>query len=87
MLLHLSKINIMEKELANWIYYEDGKAYYCSACIQERIAKINVNKEFAESINYEIGDQCGFYQDIADEDYLVECISCGKALLSNIDDV
>lgn len=71
------------KELANWIYYEDGHIYYCYACIDKRVDEINANKEFADDINYEDGDECGYYQDYADEDYEVRCCKCGQPLFSN----
>ena len=72
----------MEKELANWIYYEDGHIYYCFECVQKRVDEINANKEFAEDIDYEGGDECGYYQDYADEEEAVECCKCGKPLFS-----
>lgn len=75
----------MEKELACWIYYEEGHTYYCFDCVQERVNEINENKEFAEDINYEDGDECGYYQDYAIEDEEVECCKCGKPLFSEID--
>lgn len=72
----------MEKELANWIFYEEGHAYYCFECVQKRREEINMNKEFAEDINYEGGDECGYYQDYANEEGDAECCKCGKPLLS-----
>ena len=72
----------MEKELANWIYYEDGNIYYCFDCVQKRVAEINANKEFAEDINYEDGEKCGYFQDYADEEDEVVCCKCGKSLFS-----
>jgi len=74
--------NIIDKELANWIYYEDGDIYYCFDCVQKRIDEINANKEFSDDINYEGGDKCGYYQDYANEEGNVECCKCGKPLLS-----
>ena len=74
-----------KKELACWIYYEDGSTYYCYDCVDKRCIEINANKEFAEDINYEGGDTCGYYQDYADEDYPVECCKCAKPLFSKVD--
>ena len=74
-----------DKELACWIYYEEGHTYYCYECVDKRVNEINANKEFAEDINYEDGDDCGYYQDYADEDYEVECCKCGKPLFSKVD--
>ena len=73
------------KELANWIYYEEGHTYYCYECVQKRVDEINTNKEFAKDIDYDDGDICGYSQDYANEDYAVECCKCGKSLLSTID--
>ena len=73
---------VIDKELANWIYYEDGHIYYCFDCVQKRVDEINANKEFAEDIDYEGGDDCGYYQDYADEEESVECCKCGKPLFS-----
>lgn len=72
----------MDKELANWIYWEEGHIYYCFDCVQKRVEEINTNKEFADDINYEGGDDCGYYQDYADEEEQVECCKCGKPLFS-----
>lgn len=75
-----------DKELACWIYYEEGGEYYCFEHIQERMEEINSNKEFAEYINYEGGDTCGYYQDYAesdnDEPYQVTCCKCHKPLFT-----
>lgn len=71
-----------EKELANWIYYEENNEYYCSICIDKRLDEVNSNKEFSESIDYENGDTCGYMQDYAQEEYEVECCRCGKHLYS-----
>ena len=73
---------VIDKELANWIYYEEGHTYYCFDCVEKRMKEINDNKEFAEEIDFEGGDECGYYQDYADEDYKVECCKCGKPLFS-----
>lgn len=72
----------VEKELACWIYYEDGHTFYCYDCVQKRVDEINTNKEFAEDINYEGGDTCGYMQDIADTcgEYEAECETCHKPL-------
>lgn len=75
----------MEKELANWIFYEEENNYYCFECICKRMDEINANKEFSEYIDYDRGDECGFYQDYADEDHPVLCCKCGKPLYSNYD--
>lgn len=72
----------MEKELANWIYYEGGHIYYCFDCVQKRVKEINTNKEFAKEIDYEGGNECGHFQDFADEEMEVECCQCGKPLYS-----
>lgn len=74
-----------EKELANWIYYEGGHTFYCYSCVVNRMTEINANKEFSEDIDYEGGEQCGFYQDYADQEEEVTCCKCGKPLLSEID--
>ena len=75
----------MEKQLACWIYYEDGSNYYCITCVDDRLDEINSNKEFSEDINYESGDKCGFYEDYANEDYQVSCCKYGQELYSNAD--
>ena len=49
----------MAKELANWIFWEDGD-YYCFGCVQSRLNEINKNKEFAEDIDHEKGEECGY---------------------------
>ena len=72
------------KELANWIYWEDG-IYYCLECVEKRVDEINKNKEYSHDIDYEGGDKCGHYQDYANEDNPVECCKCGKPLFSNVD--
>lgn len=74
-----------DKELACWIFYEEGHTYYCYECVDRRVDEINANKEFAEDINHESGDKCGYYQDYAYEDYEVECCKCGKPLFSTVD--
>lgn len=53
-----------KKELANWIYYEDGHTFYCETCIEKRVEEINQNREFSEDIDYDGGDTCGYYQDV-----------------------
>lgn len=75
----------MEKQLANWIYYEENNDYYCFECVEKRLEEINLNKEFADYINYDIGDTCGYFQDYANEDYDVECCKCGAPLFSLAD--
>ncbi len=75
----------MEKELAKWIYYEDADNYYCSECIDKRLEEINQDKEFSDSIDYENGDECGYMEDYAQEDYPVECCQCSKPLFSLVD--
>jgi len=35
---------LVEKELAYWIYYEDGHTFYCENCIDKRLEEINTNK-------------------------------------------
>lgn len=81
----VSGSGFVEKELANWIYYEDGNTFYCSDCCQKRIEEINTNKEFSEDINYEGGDECGYFQDYAFQDYEAECCKCSKPLFSEVD--
>lgn len=75
----------MEKELAKWIFYEEGNIYYCSNCIDKRLEEVNSNREFSEDIDYEDGDKCGYFEDYVDQDYEVSCCKCGKPLFSNID--
>lgn len=73
-----------DKELARWIYYE-GNIFYCAECCEKRLSEINKNKEFNESIDYENGDECGYYEDYADDDEAVYCCKCDKPLFSKID--
>ena len=73
----------MEKQLACWIYQEDGGIYYCFDCCQARMNEINKNKEFSDSINFDRGEECTFFQDYADEKYNVTCCNCGGPLHSN----
>ena len=73
---------VVIKELANWIYYEDSHIYYCYKCVQDRIEEVNKNKEFADEIDFENGDDCGYFQDYANEEHEVECCKCGKPLFS-----
>lgn len=75
----------MEKQLAKWIYFEDGSDFYCSDCIEIRLREINKNKEFSKEIDYKSGDTCGYYEDYADVDYEVECCICGHPLFSKVD--
>lgn len=75
----------VEKELANWIYYEESNDYYCYDCCQKRVEEINTNKEFSEDIDYEGGNYCGYFQDYANEDHEVECCKCQKPLFSMVD--
>ena len=70
------------KELACWIYYEENGEYYCFSCVEKRMEEINTNKEFSEDIDFEGGDECGYFQDYADEDFEVGCCKCGKPLFS-----
>lgn len=86
LIIIMGKSIIEQKELANWIYYEDGN-YYCFNCVEKRVNEINVNKEFSNDIDYEGGDKCGHYQDYASEDYEICCCKCSKPLFSNVDDV
>lgn len=74
-----------EKELACWIYYEEGDNFYCFECVEKRLEEINTNKEFSEDIDYNSGDTCGYFQDYAFVDYEVVCCKCGDSLYSNID--
>lgn len=75
----------MEKELARWIYWEDDNEFYCYECCMKRVDEINTNKEFADSIDYEGGQECGYMEDYADVDYQVECCKCSKPLYSKYD--
>lgn len=81
----VSGSGVVEKELANWIYYEDGHTFYCYDCCQKRVEEINANKEFSEDIDYEGGDECGYMQDYAFQDYEIECEKCSKPLFSEVD--
>lgn len=85
-LLKIKKGNKMkEKELANWIYYEEANNFYCFECVQNRVNEINANKEFSSEIDYNSGDECGYMQDYAYVKEEVNCCKCGKSLLSEID--
>jgi len=75
----------MEKQLARWIYWDDQNDYYCSDCIEKRLEEINCNKEYPDSIDYENGDTCGYYEDYAQEDETVYCCKCEAPLYSLID--
>lgn len=75
----------MTKQLAHWIYYEDGDIFYCYDCVRKRVDEINANREFSDSINYDNGDNCGFYQDYADVEHEVRCCKCKAPLFSRID--
>jgi len=75
----------MEKQLARWIYYEDGDMFYCMDCIEKRLEEINTNKEFSKEIDFEGGDTCGYYEDYADVDYELECCRCFSPLYSKVD--
>lgn len=74
--------NKKEISLACWIYYEDGHTFYCEDCIDARVEEINQNREFAKYIDYEDGDVCGYFCDVADVGYEVECCMCSAPLLS-----
>ena len=73
------------KQLANWIYYEDGHTFYCYPCVDKRVDEINENKEFSEEIDYLGGDDCGYFQDYAYVNEEVHCCKCEKPLFSLID--
>lgn len=72
------------KELACWIYYEDSSPFYCFDCVEKRMEEINKNREFADEINYEGGDTCGYWQDYADTEgsHEAECCQCHKPLFT-----
>lgn len=72
------------KELACWIYYEDGSNFYCFDCVEKRIDEINKNREFADDIDYEGGDTCGYFQDYADTEgsHEAKCCQCHKPLFT-----
>ena len=74
-----------DKQLAKWIYYEDGDLFYCSDCIEKRLEEINTNKEFSKEIDYDSGDKCGYYEDYADVGYEVQCCKCEHPLFSIVD--
>ncbi len=74
----------MEKELANWIFYECG-VYYCSTCVEKRVNEINTKKEFEKDIAFDNGDRCGYMQGYAEDDYEVSCCKCDQKLYSGID--
>lgn len=82
--LNLENENPKEKQLANWIYYEESDDFYCSECIEKRLEEVNENKEFADEIDYDGGDTCGYMRDYAyegaGED--IECCRCGAPLFS-----
>ena len=75
----------MDKQLARWIYYEDGDLFYCMECVEERMKEINENHEFSKEIDFDNGDTCGYYEDYAYVDYAVECCKCGTPLYSTVD--
>lgn len=83
----MAKEICIEKELANWIYWEQENNYYCSACIEKRLEEVNTNREFADNIDYEEGETCGYMQDYADsgdhenpeQEY---CCKCHKPLFT-----
>lgn len=75
----------MEKQLARWVYFEDGNKFYCKSCIEKRLEEINDKKEFSEDINYEGGDKCGYFEDYAFVDCEVFCDKCKTPLYSQID--
>jgi hypothetical protein len=74
-----------EKQLARWIYYEEGDIFYCRECIHKRLEEINTSREFSEYINFERGDECGYMEDYADVDYPVYCEKCRQPLYSKFD--
>lgn len=73
-----------QKQLARWIFWEDEE-YYCPPCMEKRLKDVNQNKEFSEHINYEGGDECGYYEDYANVDFECECCKCAAPLFSMID--
>ena len=75
----------MEKQLARWIFWEENNEYYCAECIEKRLKEINANKEFSEHIDYENGDECGYYEDYASDEEEVYCCKCETPLYSQID--
>jgi hypothetical protein len=79
------RLSKKEKQLAKWIYWEDGDKYYCSECIEKRLNEINTNKEFSDDINYEDGDTCGYYEDYAQKEREIECCMCSSPLFSSMD--
>lgn len=46
--------------------------------------EINKNREFADDIDYEGGDTCGYWQDYADTEvsHEAECCQCHKPLFT-----
>lgn len=75
----------MDKQLARWIYWEENNEYYCADCMEKRLEEVNKNKEFSDSIDYENGQECGYYEDYADEDEEVTCRMCEAPLFSRVD--
>lgn len=53
--------------------------------MEKRLEEVNKNKEFADSIDYENGQECGYYEDYADEDEEVTCCMCEAPLFSRVD--
>ncbi|GEM_PF-5345538 len=74
-----------QKEQACWIYWEENGEYYCFSCVEKRMEEINTNKEFSDCIDFDNGEQCGYYQDYANEDEDVFCCKCSAPLFSMID--
>ena len=67
------------KELACWIYWEPYQ-YYCSKCVEIRLAESDLKKEFAGAIDYAGGETCGYEQGAAPVDEAVFCDMCGAPL-------
>ena len=74
-----------DKRDAAWLYYEEGGIYYCYDCVRKRVDEVNANKEFKTERDYDNGERCTFYIDVANEDCEVECCKCGTPLWSNVD--
>jgi hypothetical protein len=78
------KTSKKQKQLARWVYYEDAE-YYCPSCMNIRLDEINRNKEFAEYIDYNRGEECGYFEDyIIDQDKAF-CCKCSAPLFAKLD--
>jgi hypothetical protein len=79
---YINRKTKLKKELANWIYYEDGDTFYCLSCVKKRLIEIKENNEFREDLQ---DDECNFFQDYAFKEEEVNCCKCSKLLFSMVD--